>query len=117
MAEAFARILGSDGVEAYSAGSKPSGVINPRAVSAMQEFGYDLTVHDSKSLDALPPITFDVAITMGCGDECPHILARERVDWALPDPRDMSPGEYLDVCNAIREKVNTLLIGLGVSVV
>ena len=39
MAEAFARILGGDAVEAYSAGSRPSGVVNPKAVAAMAELG------------------------------------------------------------------------------
>lgn len=43
MAEAFARIHGSGRVEAYSAGSRPSGRINPKAVNAMRELGYDLT--------------------------------------------------------------------------
>ncbi len=36
MAEAFARIYGGDAVEAYSAGSRPSGVVNPKAIAAMQ---------------------------------------------------------------------------------
>jgi arsenate reductase len=116
MAEAFARMLGGQDIEAYSAGSRPSGVINPRAVAAMQEFGYDLNAHHSKSLGALPDVEFDCVITMGCGDECPHIRARTRADWALADPRDMPPAEYHAVRNTIREKVQTLLSGLGVSV-
>ncbi|MFZ4647396.1 MAG: arsenate reductase ArsC, partial [Gemmataceae bacterium] len=43
MAEAFARIHGGEHVEPYSAGSKPSGVINPRAIEFMAEKGYDLS--------------------------------------------------------------------------
>src|SRR3954466_336528 len=70
MAQAFARIHGGDGVEAYSAGSRPSGKVNPKAVDAMRELGYDLTTHHSKSLDDLPPGPFDAAVTMGCGDAC-----------------------------------------------
>ena len=50
MAEAFARIHGAGRVEAHSAGSRPSGRINPKAVEAMREVGYDLTAHASKSL-------------------------------------------------------------------
>ena len=53
MAEAFAHIHGGDGVEALSAGSKPSGQINPKAVRFMSELGYDLTTHASKSLDEI----------------------------------------------------------------
>ena len=41
MAEAFARMLGAEKVEAYSAGSRPSGQINPKAVEAMRELGYE----------------------------------------------------------------------------
>ena len=39
MAEAFARIHGGDKIEAYSAGSRPSGKINPKAIAAMKEIG------------------------------------------------------------------------------
>ena len=59
MAEAFARILGGADIEAYSAGSQPSGKVNPKAVKAMLELGYDLSVHGSKSLDELPEVSFD----------------------------------------------------------
>ena len=51
MAEAFARIQGGERVQACSAGSRPSGKVNPRAVEAMKEIGYDLTSHQSKGLD------------------------------------------------------------------
>ena len=47
MSQAFARMLGGDKVEAYSAGSRPSGVVNPKAIAAMKELGYDLTSHVS----------------------------------------------------------------------
>ena len=45
MAEAFARIHGGNKVEAASAGSKPSGQINPKAMRFMAELGYDLSGH------------------------------------------------------------------------
>ena len=64
MAEAFARMLGGDKVEAFSAGSRPSGVVNPKAIAAMAELGYDLTAHQSKSLDDLPNVEFDFVATM-----------------------------------------------------
>src|SRR6184192_1349975 len=50
MAEAFARLHGGEQVEAYSAGSRPSGRINPKAIESMREVGYDLSQHQSKSL-------------------------------------------------------------------
>src|SRR4029079_5357655 len=78
MAEAFARIHGGDAVEAFSAGSRPSGVVNPKAIAVMREVGYDLATHVSKSLDDVPQIEWDLVATMGCGDECPFVRAKRR---------------------------------------
>lgn len=110
MAQAFASLRG--GVEAYSAGSRPSGKINPRAIAAMNELGYDLSVHQSKSLDELPNVPFDAAVTMGCGDACPNLQARVREDWQIPDPREMPPEEFRQVRDMIGEKVAALLAKL-----
>jgi protein-tyrosine-phosphatase len=112
MAEAFARMHGGDGVQAASAGSRPSGRINPKAVAAMQELGYDLTAHASKGLDAFNGTTVDVAVTMGCGDECPLVIAGRREDWQIPDPREMSPEEFRGVRDLIQTKVRQLLAAL-----
>ena len=87
MAEAFARILGGGRVEAFSAGRRPSGRVNPKAVAAMAELGYDLTAHTSKGLAPFNGQPFDAAVTMGCGDACPLVDARRRIDWQIPDPR------------------------------
>jgi len=111
MAQAFANLRG--GVEAYSAGSRPSGKINPRAISAMNELGYDLSVHQSKSLNDLPDMPFDAAITMGCGDACRHVRARVREDWQIPDPREMPPEQFRQVRDLIGEKVAELLAKLA----
>ena len=47
MAQAFATILGGENVEAFSAGSRPSGRVNPKAIESMKEVGYDLGTHAS----------------------------------------------------------------------
>ena len=117
MAEAFARMLGGEAVEAYSAGSRPSGVVNPRAVAAMAKLGYDLTRHGSKSLDDLPDIDFDFVATMGCGDECPFVRAVERTDWDLPDPKHLDEEGYHAVRDEIRRRVHEVLTRLGVEVI
>jgi len=112
MAEAFARIHGAGRAEVASAGSKPSGRVNPKAVEAMKELGYDLTTHASKGLDEFNGQTVDVAVTMGCGDECPLVRANQRVDWKIPDPRDMTPEEFRGVRDLIEQKVKYLLAAL-----
>jgi len=111
MAEAFARMHGGPAVEASSAGSRPSGRINPKAVRFMAELGYDLASHRSKSLDDIDG-AFDAVITMGCGDECPWVPARRREDWALPDPRDMDEDGYRAVRDEIQRRVRELLASL-----
>ena len=108
MAEAFARMLGGDGVEALSGGSKPSGRINPKAIRFMGELGYDLEAHASKSLDDIAG-DFDAVVTMGCGDSCPWVPAQRREDWALPDPRDMDDDGYRAVRDEIGARVRALL--------
>ncbi|HEY2148445.1 MAG TPA: arsenate reductase ArsC [Pirellulales bacterium] len=109
MAEAFACIHGAAKVEPYSGGSRPSGKINPRAIEAMQEVGYDLTKHRSKSIAELAEREFDAAVTMGCGDECPFIRAKLRQDWKIPDPKEMPPDQFRAVRDLIEQKVKELL--------
>lgn len=114
MAQAFATLYGGDYVEAFSAGSRPRGHINPQAIAAMAELGYDLSTHTSKSLDAYNGVEMDAAITMGCGDACPRVNAQRRYDWQIPDPRDLPPEEFRRVRDLIGQKVKQLLIELGV---
>lgn len=112
MAEAFAKIHGGAGVEAFSSGSRPSGRVNPKAVEAMKELGYDLTTHTSKGLEEFNGKEFDAAITMGCGDECPLVRAKHRLDWQIPDPKEMPPEKFREVRDLIEAKVKELLAKL-----
>jgi protein-tyrosine-phosphatase len=112
MAEAFARMHGGDSVEAYSSGSKPTGRVNPRAIEFMKERGYDLATHTSKSLDDIPQEEYDAAITMGCGDNCPMVRAKLRVDWGIPDPKELPADKFREVRDLIERKVVELLARL-----
>jgi arsenate reductase (thioredoxin) len=110
MSQAFAKIHGGENVEAFSAGSKPSGKVNPKAIAAMQELDYDLSVHHSKSLDeAKANAPFDAVVTMGCGDACPWMPAKQFIDWQIPDPRDMEPSRFNEVRDLISRKVKDLV--------
>lgn len=112
MAEAFARLHGGGHVEAHSAGSRPSGRVNLRAVQFLQEVGYDLTTHETKSLDRFIHSEMDVAVTMGCGDACPLVKARRREEWHIPDPKELSDDEFRRVRDFIEQKVRELLESL-----
>jgi arsenate reductase (thioredoxin) len=113
MAQAFANIYGGNNVEAYSAGSRPSGIINPKAIDAMNELGYDLSTHSSKSLEEVKTFApFDVVITMGCGDACRWMPAKQFIDRQIPDPREMNKEDFRKVRDLIRGKVKGLVDSL-----
>lgn len=110
VSQAFATMLGGDEVEAYSAGSSPSGSVNPKAIAAMKELGYDLSKHQSKSLEEVKQYApFDAVVTMGCGDACPWMPAKKFIDWQIPDPKNMEPEAFNKVRDLIRDKVKELL--------
>lgn len=113
MSQAFAKMLGGPAVEAYSSGSRPSGKINPKAIAAMKELGYDLTKHHSKSLDEVKQFApFDAVVTMGCGDACPWMPSKKFIDWQIPDPKNMNEEDFRKVRDLISEKVKELLASL-----
>lgn len=108
MAEAFARMHGAGALDPVSAGSRPSGRVNPKAIAAMRELGYDLGAHRSKGLDEVDE-PFDYVITMGCGEECPYVAAERREDWALPDPKALPAEEFNRVRDEIERRVRRLI--------
>lgn len=109
MAEAFARIHGQGVLEGHSAGSRPSGTVNPRAIHAMKEVGYDLSSHRSKAVEDAPAGPYDMVITMGCGDDCPFVPAAERDDWPLPDPKAIPREQFNRVRDEIESRVKRLV--------
>ncbi len=109
MAEAFARIHGHDLIQVESAGSRPAKVVNPGATIAMSERGYDLSKHRPKSLTDISPGPWDYVITMGCGDTCPFVATKKRLQWELPDPKGFSPMEYRTIRDDIEQRVLELL--------
>jgi protein-tyrosine-phosphatase len=112
MAEGFAKKFGAGKVEAYSAGSQPSGVVSPKAIEAMKEIGIDISSHTSKGFNKLPEFEWDAVVTMGCGDACPFLPAKMRFDWNIPEPRNMPKEEFNKVRDDIRQRVLELLESL-----
>jgi len=104
---------GAGAIEPYSAGSKPSGQVNPKVIESMREVGYDLSRHVSKSLSEIPAVEYDVAVTMGCGDACPNVRAKQREDWNIPDPKALPTEEFQKVRDQIGQQVRELLARLA----
>jgi protein-tyrosine-phosphatase len=109
MAEGFARAHGGAKVEAVSAGSRPSGAVNERAVAFMAERGIDLSAHRSRSIEEVARGAFDAVVTMGCGDACPHVPADLRLDWDLQDPKEMDDAGFRAVRDEIERRVLELI--------
>lgn len=109
MAEGLARKLGHGVLEAWSAGSHPSGMLNERAVELLKERGIDISGHLSKGLDELPKVSWDYVVTMGCGDACPFVASKAKLDWDIPDPKALPREEFRKVRDAIEEKVWELI--------
>ncbi len=109
MAEGFAHIHGTNVLMPFSAGSKASGEVNNKAVSVMEEIGYDLTKHKSKGLDEFIDLKFDYLITLGCNDKCPNIETKLRKEWDIPDPKNMNLEDFFKVRDLIEKKILSLI--------
>jgi arsenate reductase len=98
MAEAWARHLKGDVIEAYSAGTEPK-VIDPRAVQAMAEVGIDISHQRSKSVTDLGNVEFDYVVTL-CSDAqatCPFFPAKTAViHHGFDDPPELALGAYTE---------------------
>lgn len=113
MAEAFVRIHAAGRVEPVSAGSKPSGRLDPRAVAVMAERGYDITSQRSKGLREIPPGPYAAVVMMGCGDACPWVAAERREEWGLPAPADLDEAGLRSLRDEIERRVLDLLARLA----
>lgn len=109
MSEGFARSLAGDTIEVFSAGSRPMGIVHPSAVEAMRAVGIDISRHRSKGLSQIPQEKYDCIVTMGCGDACPQIPARKRIDWQIPDPVSGDAQNFERVRDLIQTKVQELI--------
>lgn len=113
IAEGFARSFASSVFEAYSAGSKPSGVINPMAIDVMREAGVDISAQRSKGFDRIDVKRFDAVVTMGCGDVCPFVPAEKHIDWQIEDPKGKGIDVFRRVRDTIKDKVKDLSVSMS----
>lgn len=107
--EGFAKKFGEGKIEVFSAGSKPSGIVNPKAIVAMKEIGIDISNQRSKGFVDLPYKEFDYLITMGCKDVCPFVPSKEKIDWEIGDPKGKSIEEFRKVRDNIESKVESII--------
>lgn len=113
MAEGFARHFFGGHAEVFSAGSSPAGFVAPLAIQVMAEVGIDISRQWSKSLKEVPQGPYDLVVTMGCGDACPWIPAKHRLDWFIDDPFGKDIDAYRKARDEIEVRVRALSGILG----
>lgn len=95
--------LGKD-VRAFSAGSAPSGRINPFAIEALHNAGVDTTGYHSKSWDEFsqagaPPLSIVITVCdSAAAEQCPVFFGGSagqpvKVHWGYPDPSNADGGD------------------------
>jgi len=108
MAEAWAKELGSELFESYSAGTESYPGPKPLAIEVMEDMGIDMSYASSKLLNQIPE-SLDILITMGCGVECPYVPTKHREDWGLDDPSGGPKEDFEQTRDLIKEKVLYLI--------
>jgi len=116
MAEAFAKKLGAGKVIAESAGTEPADGLNPAAVQAMEEIGYDMSGHRPKTMTLEMVNSADRMITMGCGVDAEGVCPASFIpteDWGLEDPKGQPMEKVREIRDQIRQKVERMVQELG----
>ena len=101
MAAALTRSMASTNVVVLSGGSAPANSVNPMALAAMEEVGISLAHEQPKKWTMEMLHEVDVVISMGCGDDCPILPGKERLDWEITDPA----GQDLDFVRRVRDEI------------
>lgn len=109
MAEGWAKHLGSEVMEAYSAGTENYPEVKPLAVQVMEEAGVSMAGHRPKLLSDIPE-ELDILITMGCNVVCPFIPSAHQEDWGLEDPSGGPIEDFRITRDLIRDKVKDLIV-------
>lgn len=109
MAEGWAKTLGSDIFEAYSAGTENYPEVKPLAVAVMEEAGVDMSAHKPKLLTNIPE-ELDLLITMGCNVVCPFVPNKHAEDWGLTDPSGGPIEDFRVTRDLIKAKVEELIM-------
>jgi arsenate reductase len=109
MAEAIINANFSDQWRAFSAGTKPTGYIHPKAIEVLSEIGIEVNGH-SKHVDEFRQTAFDVVVTVcdSAEEECPVWLGSGRkLHIAFPDPAEAqgTEQEILDAFRAVRDDI------------
>lgn len=105
----FNRLVNPSRASAISAGTRPADQVHPEVVDVMREVGIDLSAATPQVLTRALAEGAGLLVTMGCGDECPHVPGLDREDWPLPDPKGQTPERVREIRDEIRARVEGLI--------
>jgi arsenate reductase len=108
MAEGLASAFGGELVEAYSAGTNPTGVVSEDAIEIMRELKIDISRLRSKGLDEVPVADMDIVVSMAPRPAAmivPRNFRGRAIDWRVEDP----VGKSLTVFRRVRSELDVLV--------
>lgn len=113
LAEGLAKSLFGDKAHIESAGSVPSGLVQPWAVEVLKEVGIDISQNTSKAIDDLPSDflnRLDYVITLCAEEVCPVLPSKaQKLHWPIPDPAHVAEAQKAEAFRAAREAIQNHL--------
>lgn len=117
LAEGLAKSLYGKKAEVESAGSEPSGKVQPWAIKSLEEIGIDISQNWSKSYDQLSPkflVDLDFVITLCAEEVCPAMVSKaKRIHWPIKDPAKVPDQEKAEAFRIAREEIKSKLEEFG----
>jgi arsenate reductase (thioredoxin) len=107
MAEALMRMSMPE-VEVRSGGVHPGDKVNPTAIAAMRELGYDLSKHRAQHVSAFSDLKFDVVYKMDAPDLSDYVKANWMENWDMPDPAEGGIEEFRRVRDMLAARIARL---------
>ena len=99
-------------VTAVSAGTEPGDQIHPEVARVLEELGLDTSRETPKALTREMIAASDLAITLGCGEECPYVPGVRYVDWPVEDPKGQDDATVRRVVADLDARVRDLVVEL-----
>ena len=99
-------------VTAVSAGTQPGEHIHPEVADALEKLGLDTSAETPTKLTRETIEASVMAITLGCGEECPYVPGVRYVDWPVADPGGQDEETVRGIIADIDGRVRALLVEL-----
>jgi protein-tyrosine-phosphatase len=109
MAERLFRQIGGDRHQARSAGSEPGAAPHPQVVEVLGEIGIDVSDHVPRRLADEALRWADVAVSTCSEEVCPVTPGVHRLNWHLPDPKNLPLEQVRSLRDEIERRVAELV--------